>query len=83
MIFYFNESIKIETSSSVNGEPGVTRTPGPLLRRQMLYPTELQAQKQLKYIIVTLNGMQEFFEIVVILLNKEIFNNLILLYLVM
>ncbi len=27
-----------------NGEPGVTRTLGPLLRRQMLYPTELQAQ---------------------------------------
>ena len=25
-----------------HGEAGVTRTLGPLLRRQMLYPTELQ-----------------------------------------
>ncbi len=31
----------------LDGEPGVTRTRGPLLRRQMLYPTELQAQTSL------------------------------------
>jgi hypothetical protein len=28
-----------------NGEPGVIRTRDPLLRRQMLYPTELRAQR--------------------------------------
>ena len=28
----------------INGAPGEIRTPGPLLRRQLLYPTELQAQ---------------------------------------
>ena len=28
------------------GAPEGTRTPGPLLRRQMLYPAELQAQMQ-------------------------------------
>ena len=28
----------------VSGTPGGTRTPGPLLRRQLLYPPELQAR---------------------------------------
>ena len=27
-----------------SGAPGETRTPGPLLRRQTLYPTELRAR---------------------------------------
>ena len=29
-----------------NGTPGGTRTPGPLLRRQLLYPPELQAHME-------------------------------------
>ncbi len=31
----------------VTGAPGETRTPDPLLRRQLLYPTELQARFRL------------------------------------
>ncbi len=33
-----------EEPSKKGGTPGGTRTPGPLLRRQLLYPTELQAR---------------------------------------
>jgi hypothetical protein len=32
----------------VNGAPGVTRTPGLLIRSQTLYPTELRAHKELR-----------------------------------
>ena len=31
-------------SREINGAPGGTRTPDPLLRRQTLYPTELRAR---------------------------------------
>ncbi len=31
------------THKNANGAPGEIRTPGPLLRRQLLYPTELRA----------------------------------------
>ena len=34
-------------SKEEGGAPGKTRTPDPLLRRQLLYPTELQAHNQL------------------------------------
>ena len=34
------------THQTKNGAPGETRTPDPLLRRQMLYPAELLAQKR-------------------------------------
>ncbi len=33
--------------------PGGTRTPDPLLRRQMLYPTELQAQNRIALELVS------------------------------
>lgn len=36
-----------------DGEAGVTRTLGPLLRRQMLYPTELQPHRFKSLIIIT------------------------------
>ena len=32
------------TDKQTNGVPGATRTRDPLLRRQLLYPTELQGQ---------------------------------------
>jgi hypothetical protein len=35
-----------ETSSARNGAPGGTRTPDPRLRRPMLYPPELRAQRR-------------------------------------
>jgi hypothetical protein len=33
-----------ESITKKNGAPGKTRTPDPLLRRQLLYPPELQAR---------------------------------------
>ena len=35
---------KKESVTKQNGAPGETRTPDPLLRRQLLYPPELQAR---------------------------------------
>src|ERR1700722_14294601 len=37
----------IQSPESVDGAPGETRTPNPLLRRQMLYPVELRAQPEI------------------------------------
>ena len=39
----------IENRRLFIGAPEGIRTPGPLLRRQLLYPTELQARMQLKF----------------------------------
>ena len=35
-----------------NGAPGKIRTPDPLVRSQVLYPTELQAHKQYNILLV-------------------------------
>ena len=36
----------IRVKTGIGGTPGGTRTPGPLLRRQLLYPPELQARME-------------------------------------
>ena len=38
--------VAFESHQGRNGTPGGTRTPGPLLRRQLLYPPELQARME-------------------------------------
>ena len=42
-----------------SGAPGETRTPGPLLRRQTLYPAELRAHGAIYFII---KGLEPFLE---------------------
>ena len=37
---------ELEKSDFLSGAPGGTRIPDPLLRRQLLYPTELQAHRE-------------------------------------
>jgi hypothetical protein len=40
------EDPRILILNGLVGTPGVIRTPDPLLRRQVLYPAELRAQRQ-------------------------------------
>jgi hypothetical protein len=55
-----------------HGAPGEIRTPGPLLRRQLLYPTELQAQNALVHSeLSTENGRGERIRTSDILLPKQ------------
>ena len=42
----YTHHIKVELLKEKNGTPEGTRTPGPLLRRQLLYPPELQAHME-------------------------------------
>ena len=43
---YIHHMINFDTANRENGAPEGTRTPDPLLRRQLLYPPELQAHKK-------------------------------------
>src|ERR1700694_2438028 len=41
----FKKWLQVRDSREISGAPGGNRTPDPLLRRQMLYPTELRARR--------------------------------------
>ena len=48
-VFFIVLSMLSETSVIYNGAPEEIRTPDPLVRSQVLYPTELRARKLIVY----------------------------------
>ena len=55
----FQKWLHVFDSREISGAPGETRTPGPLLRRQTLYPAELRAHGAIYFII---KGLEPFLE---------------------